>query len=233
MASGVTDTVMASVVLTLVGAVIMMTAATVLYPHQGDVTFEIMIGSLEKVFGPYAKIIFSVGFWAAAFSSFVANSLSGGVLVNDGLGLGGKLDSTPTKLFATCVLLIGMTTGLFIIHSAEKTKHAEQAAAISQTETAARDGHHARAATPGTEAKKKLDLKVAAILVGQASTMLAVPLGAIAMVVVLFDKRATKGRALPLWAKAFVLFGATVLLGIAILTYWKIQPALSSILGLE
>lgn len=227
LANGITDTVMASVMLTLIGAVIMMTAATVLYPRTGSITFEIMINSLGEVFGPYAKIIFSVGFWAAAFSSFVANSVTGGVLVNDGFGLGGKLDSLPTKVFASCVLLIGMTTGLFIIHSAEKAKHGQQAAAAVQTQE---DGEGATA--PEAEETKTLDLKVAAILVGQASTMLAVPLGAIAMVVVLFDRRATKGRALPIWAKAWVLFGAVVLLGIAALTYWKIQPELSRILGL-
>jgi hypothetical protein len=63
--------------------------------------------------------------------------------------------------------------------------------------------------------------------------MLAVHLGAIAMVVVLFDRRATKGRALPIWAKDFVLFGSVVLLGIAALTYWKIQPELYRIFWLD
>ena len=62
--------------------------------------------------------------------------------------------------------------------------------------------------------------------------MLAVPLGAIAMVLALFDSRATKGRVLPLWAKLIVLFGAVVLLGIGGLTYFKIQPALLTILGM-
>jgi hypothetical protein len=63
--------------------------------------------------------------------------------------------------------------------------------------------------------------------------MLAVPLGAIAMVVVLFDARAVKGRGLGLPAKAFVLFGCAVLLGIAVRIYVTIKPALMTILGLE
>ncbi|OHB67270.1 MAG: hypothetical protein A2V70_12350 [Planctomycetes bacterium RBG_13_63_9] len=228
LARGIGDTVMASVMLTLVGAVVMMTAATVLYPRAGSVTFEIMVGSLEGAFGPYAKIVFSVGFWAAAFSSFVANSLSGGVLAGDGLGLGGRLDSMPTKVFATCVLLVGMTTGLLVIHSAEDAKSGARPAAATPSEAPADSPARSEA-----ESTTRLDLKVAAILVGQASTMLAVPLGVIAMVVVLFDRRATKGRGLTLWAKAFVLFGAVVLLAVATLTYWKIQPELSRILGLE
>ncbi len=227
LASGIVDTVMASVMLTLVGAIIMMTAATVLYPHSGRVDFGIMIGSLEKVFGPYAKIVFSVGFWAAAFSSFIANSLTGGVIINDTLRLGGKLESTPTKIFASCVLLVGMSTSLAIIHTAEQNKNAQQTAATAATD---KQPDQPDAARP--EKTKKTDLKVAAILVGQASTMLAVPLAAIAVVAVLFDRRNAKGRPLPLAAKAFVLFGAVVLLGIATVTYLKIKPELLEILGL-
>jgi len=301
LSSGITDTVMASVMLTLVGAVIMMTAATVIHPWKGPLTFPIMIGSLEEVFGPYAKAVFSVGFWAAAFSSFIANSLTGGVLVNDGFGLGGKVDSMPTKIFASCVLLVGMTTGLFIIHSAEKDRLAESAAAaveggkegeaektagylererakamtatqraeyaasmrqlVEQSSQMAEDaailGQYAakvdefaasrpkldelakRTAEANELAKqlippkktRKRDLKVAAILVGQASTLLAVPLGAIAMILVLLDSASTKGRPLRGWACVFVLFGALVLLGIGALMYGTIKPAIMSILG--
>lgn len=220
LASGLADIVMASIMLTLIGSVIMMTAATVLYPHRGSVDFAIMIGTLQTAFGPYARIVFSVGFWAAAFSSFLTNSLIGGVLLNDGLGLGGKLESTTTRVLASCVLLTGMTTSLFLIH---QDVAAKEAAAPQTAETT--DG--AQSAAPA----RKLDLKVAAILVGQAATMLAIPLGAIAMVVVLLDDRLTRGRALPIWAKALVVFGACVLLGIAGLTYFKIQPALTAILG--
>ncbi|HUT90606.1 MAG TPA: divalent metal cation transporter [Thermoguttaceae bacterium] len=223
LASGLTDTVMASVMLTLIGTIIMMTAATVLYPHAGRVDFAIMIGTLQTVFGPYAKIVFSVGFWAAAFSSFITNSLIGGVLLNDGLGLGGKLESTTSRVLASCVLLVGMTTALFIIHQDVAAK----AAASAPSETV-----ESTAGAPRAALAKKVDLKVAAILVGQAATMLAVPLGAIAMVVVLLDDRLTPGRALPIWAKLLVVVGACVLLGIAGLTYFKIQPALVAILGL-
>lgn len=227
LASGITDTVLASIIFTLIGAVVMMTAAAALYPHEGRVTFEVMIRQLESVFGPYARLIFCIGFWSAAFSSFVTNSLIGGVLLNDGLGLGGRLESRPTRIFATLVLLIGMTTGLFIIHSDEKAKAAAQPPAeahVVEKGTAAE--------TPKAPAARTEDLKVRAIRVGQAATMLAVPLGVIAMVVVLFDKRATGGRDLPWWAKAFVLLGAVVLVGIAVLMYVKIRPELYKVLGI-
>ncbi|MBN2473629.1 MAG: divalent metal cation transporter [Pirellulales bacterium] len=188
-ASGVTDTVLASIMLTLVGTMIMMTAATVLYPGDGQVNFEVMITQLEQVFGAHARLVFSIGFFAAAFSSFITNSVIGGVLLNDGLGLGGRLDSLPTKIFATLVLLIGMGTALGIVYA---------------------------------EANYHRDLTVQAITVGQAVTLLALPLGTIAMVVVLFDANSTRGRALPIWAKAFVLFGATVILGVAAVVFVKL-----------
>jgi manganese transport protein len=198
LASGLADTVLGSIMLTLIGTVIMMTAAAVLHPRGVEVTTAAaMAAQLEGVFGAYAKYIFCVGFWAAAFSSFVANALVGGVLLNDGVGLGGKLDSAPTKAFATLVLLTGMATSLAILAGVEGA--GEQ-------------------------------VMIKAIVVGQAITLLAVPLGAIAMVVVLFDTRATKGRGLPLWGKVLVPIGAVVLLGIAARTLLRLWPTLREIL---
>ncbi|MFC1596594.1 Nramp family divalent metal transporter [Planctomycetota bacterium] len=216
---GIADTVMASIVLTLIGAMIMITAAAALYPHEGDVNFGVMISQLETAFGTYAKLIFGVGFWAAAFSSFITNSLAGGVMLSDGLGLGGKINSTSTKVLATAVLLIGMTTSLLIIRNDQKAQALADQAVGAPAET--------------PQGRKTIDLKVAAIRVGQASTMLAVPLGAIAMVVVLFDRRAVKGHGLGLAAKAFVLFGCAVLLGLAARTFVTIKPELMMILGLD
>jgi NRAMP (natural resistance-associated macrophage protein)-like metal ion transporter len=233
--SGATDTMMASVIFTLIGCVIMMTAAAVLYPHKGQVNFEIMIGQLKSVFGPWARLIFCIGFWSAAFSSFVTNSLIGGVLLCDGLGLGGRIESTATRVFASLVLVIGMVTGLYIIHHEQTTQAAAgpeavavQAPPMPAAPAPAAPGQEAPAPPP---AATVTDLKVQAIRVGQAATMLAVPLGAIAMVAVLFDKRATKGRDLPWWAKGIVLLGAAVLLGIAVLMYVKIHPAVKELLG--
>ncbi len=208
------DTVLASIMYTLIGMAIMMTAAAVLYPSKTVESATAMASQLEGVFGPYAKIVFSLGFFSAAFSSFITNSLIGGVLLNDGLGFGGRLDSLPTKCFATLVLLIGMTTAIAIT----RVKPSPTASAVGpQT---------------GDVSQVIADRKVKAIAVGQASTMLAVPLGVIAMVVVLFDKRATGGRALPSWAKGFVLFGAIVLLGIAVMMFVKIRPRLAELVGL-
>ena len=230
--SGTTDTLMASVIFTLIGCVIMITAAAVLYPRAGQVTFEIMIEQLQAHFGQWGRFIFCIGFWSAAFSSFVTNSLIGGVLLNDGLGLGGRIESTATRVFAALVLLIGMVTGLVIIHNEQTAVEAAGPEAVAEAPATPAEGQEKPAETAAPSSAQPEDLKVKAIRVGQASTMLAVPLGAIAMVAVLFDKRATKGRDLPLWAKGVVLVGAAVLLGIAVLMYVKIQPELFELLGI-
>ena len=239
LASGITDTVLASVMFTLVGTVIMMTAASVLHPKfvSGEidrsvtVSFPMMISQLETAFpGGVAKVIFGVGFWAAAFSSFVTNSCIGGVLLNDGLGLGGKLESLPTKVCATLVLLIGMSTGMYILHVGAKAEREalEAAEAAPATVSAAEATQDEPEAKPQPQKGKALTVR--AIRVGQAATLLAVPLGVVAMIVVLFDKRAFKGG-MSLFGKAFVLFGAVVLLGVAALMYLKIQPEIVQILG--
>lgn len=220
--SGVTDTVSASVIFTLIGCIIMMTAAAVLYGKGTVDSAEAMAVQLEGIFGPYAKIIFCLGFWAAAFSSFITNSLIGGVLLNDGLGFGGKLESMPTRIFATCVLLIGMTTAIAIMRTTPEFPPPPESVIAANSKGGP---------DPTARATARGDLKVKAIAIAQAVTMLAVPLGAIAMVVVLFDSRATKGRRLSLWAKGFVLFGAAILLGIAAMMYVKIQPEIMKILG--
>jgi len=222
--SGITDTVMASVIVTLVGSVIMMTAAALLFTRGIKVeNAEAMAFQLEYFFGGFGKIVFGIGFCAAAFSSFVTNSLIGGTFLNDGFNLGGKFDSTPTRIFATVVLLIGMVTSLLIItYKPQPAEAASQALSVAAAEPKTAVGST-------TIPASRPDPKVIAIAVGQAATLLAVPFGAIATVVVLFDRRATGGRKLGLWAKALVLFGAAVLLFIAVVMYVKIKPAILQI----
>ncbi len=220
--SAATDTVLASIIYTLIGTVIMMTAAAVLHGRTTQITFESMVEQLEGIFGRHGKIVFCVGFFSAAFSSFITNSLIGGVLLNDGLGLGGRLDSIPTKVCATLVLLIGMTTAIAIIRLEPEPSSTPQVVVRTQP---------ADQAEPAAPPPAPRDLKVTAIAVGQSATMLAVPFGTIAMLVVLFDRRATRGKDLPRWAKAFVLFGAAVLIGIAAVMYVKIKPEVVALLG--
>lgn len=206
-ATGATDTVMASIIFTLIGSVIMMTAATVLYPHTEVKSATDMANQLGGVFGDYAKVIFCVGLWAAAFSSFVTNSLAGGVHVCDGLGLGGELEQKATRAFATVVMLVGMFTALAIIHF---------------TPPVAAD-------VAGEPAQSQVE--ITAIMLAQAMTLLAIPLATIATVLVLFDAKTVEGRSLPTWAKGFVILGAGLLLTNAAMTAMKIGPKIMAFLA--
>jgi hypothetical protein len=135
--------------------------------------------------------------------------------------LGGKLESQSTRIFATLILVTGMgTSTTILVASAEPSP-------IAPDHVDA-DADAAKGDVVGLRAKSHIEVK--AIATAQAITMLAVPLAAIAMVVVLFDRRATGDRDLPLAVKAFVLFGAGTLLGIALMMYWKLKPQLAEIL---
>lgn len=197
---GVTDTLLASIIVTLLGAVMMSTAAAVLHPRGIEIeSADDLALQLQGAFGRSGQLVFGVGFASAAFSSFVTNSLIGGTLLNDGLGYGGRLDSLPTKIFASLVLIAGLAVSLLILrHSPEESGK---------------------------------DPRITAIAVGQAATLLAVPLGAVATVIALFDRKGAGGRALGPLTRAFVLLGILVLLGLTVVTYVKLVPLLRSLLG--
>ena len=52
--------------------------------------------------------IFVVGFFAAAFSSMLANATAGGTLLADGLGSTGGFNGVRSKLLVACVLGFGL-----------------------------------------------------------------------------------------------------------------------------
>ncbi len=188
--NGLFDTISALAIVTLLGCIMMMTAAAVLYP--GDVGNALDLAQqLKGALGEFGEVIFGIGFCAAAFSSFVTNSLIGGTILNDAFSLGGKVDSKATKVFATLVLLVGLGTSLVII-------------------------------------EYKPDFLVIAIALGQAATVLAIPFGAVATFLVLFDRDAVKGRALAAWAKAVVVLGVAALIGISVTLFFKVSSAIQS-----
>jgi len=114
---GVADAVGGIGMLTLISMVIMATSAMVLHPRgltvrsAGDMAMQ-----LESLFGAGAKVIFCVGFGAAAFSSFLVNAMIGGTLLADGLGLSDDVNSLPVKLCSAASLLIGMVVAVLVTY---------------------------------------------------------------------------------------------------------------------
>jgi Mn2+/Fe2+ NRAMP family transporter len=112
---GFVDTAIGIGTLSLITLMIMITAASVLHGQEGlelnsaaDVARQ-----LKPAFGAQAaRILFCVGIFAAAFSSFLVNAMIGGTVLSDGLGLGGDIDTRWPKLCTLLVLMTGMTVAV-------------------------------------------------------------------------------------------------------------------------
>jgi len=115
---GAADAVSGIGMLMLISMVVMITSAAVLHPRGIAVKSAAeMATQLEALFGAAARVIFCVGFGAAAFSSFLVNAMIGGTLLCDGLGLGDDVSSLPAKVFSALSLLVGMAVAILVTHT--------------------------------------------------------------------------------------------------------------------
>ena len=131
---GVADSVSGIGMLMLISMIIMITSAAVLHPRGLTVkTAADMAVQLETVFSSAARVIFCIGFAAAAFSSFLVNAMIGGTLLSDGLGLSDDINSMPAKVCSAASLLIGM--GVAILVTYFKTIDFAQALVAAQAGT--------------------------------------------------------------------------------------------------
>ncbi len=112
--SSLKDTYAGILLLGLISATVLITSAAALHPRGIMVNSAAdMALQMEALFGSSAKVVFSVGLCAAAFSSMMVNSVIGGGLLADGLGLGRSMNDKTTKLFIMAILLIGMFVAVF------------------------------------------------------------------------------------------------------------------------
>lgn len=114
MRSGLLDARIGSVIMALITIMLMSTAAAGLYTGR-----EVKLGdpvavaeALEPTFGTAGKVIFCLGLFSAAYSSFLVNSMIGGFILSDGLGLGSKSTDRWPRLLTALVLLTGMIVAL-------------------------------------------------------------------------------------------------------------------------
>jgi Mn2+/Fe2+ NRAMP family transporter len=112
---GMIDSVAGISMLGAISLVIMLTAAISFYGRDVQLnTVADVARALQPLFGPAAVVLFSLGLFAGAFSSFMVNAMIGGAMLSDGLGLGGKMDFLSTKAFTTVALLLGMLVAIFV-----------------------------------------------------------------------------------------------------------------------
>jgi len=108
------DSLAGIVMLGGISMLIIMTSAAALHPRGINIaTAADMAIQLEALFGRFAKYIFSLGLWAAAFSSLTVNAIMGGGLLSDGLGMGRSMGDRAPKLFTALIMLVGMTIAVF------------------------------------------------------------------------------------------------------------------------
>ena len=111
---GVTSVNSGVFMLGFITAMIIITSAAVLHPKGITVNSAADMGlQLERLFGPYANYIFSVGLAAAAFSSLMVNAVIGGGLLSDSLGMGRSMNEKAPKIFTIIILLTGMLIAVF------------------------------------------------------------------------------------------------------------------------
>ncbi len=108
------DSISGIIMLGGISMLVILTSASALNPKGIMVSSAAdMAIQLEALFGSFAKYVFSIGLFAAAFSSLLVNAVIGGGLLSDGLGLGRTMDEKYPKIFSTIVLLIGMIIAVF------------------------------------------------------------------------------------------------------------------------
>ncbi|MFP6612397.1 MAG: divalent metal cation transporter [Pirellulales bacterium] len=112
--SGSFDARIGSVLMALITLMILWTAAAGLRGEQLTHIRDVAKG-LEPLFGGAGTPIFCLGLFCAAYSSFLVNSMIGGFILADGLGLGSKPTDVWPRVFTVAVLLTGMGIALLNI----------------------------------------------------------------------------------------------------------------------
>ncbi len=128
--NGLIDARVGSLLMALITLMIMSNAAVVFYGKiSGDELRNVgdIAAQLESAFGPKGRALFCLGLFSAAYSSFLVNSMIGGFILADGLGLGNKPSDLWPRLMTVAVLLTGMGVALYVI----KSEHQPVAAIVA------------------------------------------------------------------------------------------------------
>ncbi len=113
LSDGLLDARVGSVIMALITLMIMGTAAANLRGQQLENVDQ--VAAQLTLFGAWGKWLFCLGLFSAAYSSFLVNSMIGGFILSDGLGLGSRPTDLAPKIFTTVVLLTGMVVALYVI----------------------------------------------------------------------------------------------------------------------
>ncbi len=117
--TGMIDARVSAILMALITLMLMSTAAAVLRGKELTSVSDVA-NSLAPLFGEKGRIIFCLGLFSAAFSSFLVNSMIGGFILSDGLNLGSTPNEKGPRILTAAVLLVGMFVALYVIKSGVK-----------------------------------------------------------------------------------------------------------------
>jgi len=112
---GTADTLAGILVLGGISLMILLTAAAQFHGRveAADLrSTQDIAHQLKPLFGSSATLLFNIGLFAAAFSSFLVNALIGGAVLADALGLDPSMGNRWPKAFTTLALLVSMTLAM-------------------------------------------------------------------------------------------------------------------------
>lgn len=115
---GLLDSRVSAGIMAVITLMIVSTSAAVFYGKlDGPVDEELadvsaVANQLKPAFGEKGRILFCIGLFSAAYSSFLVNSMIGGFILADGLGLGSTPDDRWPRIFTALALLAGMNVAL-------------------------------------------------------------------------------------------------------------------------
>ena len=115
--SGLLDARIGSLIMFLITVMLVSTAAAAFYTGE-PVTLRNPVevaDALQGTFGSSAKIIFCLGLFSAAYSSFLVNSMIGGFILADSLNLGSRPEDKWPRILTTVALLTGMFIALAVM----------------------------------------------------------------------------------------------------------------------
>lgn len=115
---GLLDARVSATIMALITLMLMFTAGTVLRGENlgnvGDVADALKPAFSEH--GEIGRAVFCIGLFAAAYSSFLVNSMIGGFILSDALGLGSTPDDKWPRILTAAVLVTGMAVaGITIV----------------------------------------------------------------------------------------------------------------------
>ena len=117
--AGAIDARVSAIIMALITLMLMTTAAAVLRGEKLGGVSDIA-NALKPLFGEEGRIIFCVGLFCAAFSSFIVNSMIGGFILADGLNMGSTPQDKAPRLLTGAVLVVGMLVALYVIKTGTK-----------------------------------------------------------------------------------------------------------------